>query len=205
MRAVIAGLIAAPLAFAALPAWAQSSPSADQIIQSLKPSGNLLKGETRGIRVVNPDAGPAATAPAPAQSPAHGQATAAATAPAAAAQPSAAPAVSLTVEFGTGSDELTPQARATLDALGKALSSADLAKYRFRIEGHTDTVGSPGYNQALSQRRAEAVARYLESSFGVASARLEAVGMGEQGLLVPTPPQTPNAQNRRVKVVNLGG
>ena len=29
--------------------------------------------------------------------------------------------------------------------------------------------------------------------------------MGEQGLLVQTPPQTPNAQNRRVKVVNLGG
>ena len=201
MRAVIAGLIAAPLAFAPFPAWAQSSPSADQIIQSLKPSGNLLKGETRGIRVVNPDAAPATAAPAPA----HGQATAAATAPAAAAQPSAAPAVSLTVEFGTGSDELTPQARATLDALGKALSSADLAKYRFRIEGHTDTVGSAGYNQALSQRRAEAVARYLESSFGVASARLEPVGMGEQGLLVQTPPQTPNAQNRRVKVVNLGG
>jgi OOP family OmpA-OmpF porin len=198
MRAVIAGLIVAPLAFVTLPAWAQNSPSADQIIQSLKPSGNLLKGETRGIRVVNPDAAPATPAPA------QGQATATA-APAPAAPPSAAPAVSLTVEFATGSDELTPQARATLDALGKALSSADLAKYRFRIEGHTDTVGSPAYNLALSQRRAEAVARYLEKGFGVASARLEPVGMGEQGLLVPTPPQTPNAQNRRVKVVNLGG
>jgi OOP family OmpA-OmpF porin len=198
MRAVVASLIAAPLAFATLPAWAQNSPSADQIIQSLKPSGNLLKGETRGIRVVNPDAAPATPAPA------QGKATATAATPTT-APPSAAPAVSLTVEFATGSDELTPQARATLDALGKALSSADLANYRFRIEGHTDTVGSPAYNQALSQRRAEAVARYLEKSFGVASARLEPVGMGEQGLLVQTPPQTPNAQNRRVKVVNLGG
>jgi hypothetical protein len=29
--------------------------------------------------------------------------------------------------------------------------------------------------------------------------------MGEDGLLIPTPPQTANAQNRRVKVINLGG
>ena len=55
----------------------------------------------------------------------------------------------------------------TLDALGKALSSADLANYRFRIEGHTDTVGSKEYNRSLSERRAEAVVSYIETKFGV--------------------------------------
>ena len=48
--------------------------------------------------------------------------------------------MNLSVQFRTGSAELTPAARRTLDELGKALSDAQLAPYRFRIEGHTDTV-----------------------------------------------------------------
>jgi len=185
MRAFMLPVIAASLAFVAVPALAQNNPSSDQIIQSLKPGGNLTQS-LRGIKMANPSATPASTA------------TAATPAPA------SAPSVNLSVEFATGSAELTPQARQTLDQLGRALSSADLAQFRFRIEGHTDTVGSPGYNKALSQRRADMVASYLEKNFGVASRRLQAVGLGEEGLLVQTPPQTPNAQNRRVKVVNLG-
>jgi OOP family OmpA-OmpF porin len=114
----------------------------------------------------------------------------------------AAPSVSLDVEFATGSAELTPAAYATLDRLGQALASSDLAPYHFRIEGHTDTVGAADLNQALSQRRADAVASYLHTRFGVATARLQAVGMGETGLAVPTPPQTANARNRRVRIVN---
>jgi outer membrane protein OmpA-like peptidoglycan-associated protein len=207
-------LLAAPLLLAPLPAVAQSNPSSDQIIQSLKPSGNLLSGGTRGIRMANPNAteatpqssssdssgssqsAPQASTPRPAAS-----SRTASTAPATATE---APSVSLSVQFATGSADLTPQARDTLDQLGKALSSSDLAQYRFRIEGHTDTVGSADYNKALSQQRADAVAAYLESKFGVKSDRLQAVGMGEQGLVVHTPPNTPNDKNRRVAVVNLG-
>jgi OOP family OmpA-OmpF porin len=212
MRPVIASLIAAPFALATLaagPAWAQNNPSAEQIIQSLKPSGDLLNGNTRGIRLVNPGAAPAAATPqiAPAtQAAATPQAAPAAKAAPAAAKTaaSAGPSVSLTVEFATGSAELTPQAQQTLDQLGRALTSQDLAQYRFRIEGHTDTVGTPAANKVLSQRRADAVAAYLEQKFGVNPARLQSIGMGEEGLAVATPPQTPNAQNRRVKVINLG-
>ncbi len=226
MRAAIICLITAPLALVALPAIAQSNPSSDQIIQSLKPSGNLLSGGTRGIRMANPNAteatpqapssqasssqsagsqaaapraatsqaaAPRSTAPAPTRT--------ASTAPVGATE---APSVSLSVEFASGSADLTPQARQTLDQLGKALSSSDLAQYRFRIEGHTDTVGSADYNKALSQQRADAVAAYLESKFGVNQDRLQAVGMGEEGLVVQTPPNTPNDKNRRVAVVNLG-
>jgi outer membrane protein OmpA-like peptidoglycan-associated protein len=56
----------------------------------------------------------------------------------------------------------------------------------------------------LSERRAEAVVDYVARKYGVALSRLQAVGMGEDGLLVPTPPQTPEPRNRRVQVINLG-
>ncbi|HET6235186.1 MAG TPA: OmpA family protein [Acetobacteraceae bacterium] len=221
MRAAIVSLIVAPLALAVLPASAQTNPSSDQIIQSLKPSGNLLSGGTRGIRMANPNASeetPQAsatgTAPAtastttPATHPvAHPVAQAAhptRTASAASAAAAEAPSVSLSVQFASGSADLTPQARQTLDQLGKALSSSDLAQYRFRIEGHTDTVGPVDLNKTLSQQRADSVAAYLQSKFGVSTNRLQTIGMGEDGLLVPTPPNTPNEKNRRVNVVNLG-
>jgi outer membrane protein OmpA-like peptidoglycan-associated protein len=112
--------------------------------------------------------------------------------------------VNLTVNFANGSADLTPDAIHTLDELGRALASKDLASYRFRIEGHTDTVGSRDYNRALSERRAEAVVDYVAKKFSVDASRLQAVGMGEDGPLVPTPPQTPEPRNRRVQVINLG-
>jgi outer membrane protein OmpA-like peptidoglycan-associated protein len=124
--------------------------------------------------------------------------------PAATAAPVSGPAVNLTVNFASGSADLTPDAVRTLDELGSALSSKELAGYHFRIEGHTDTVGSAEYNRALSERRAEAVVDYIAKKFSVETTRLQAVGMGEQGLMVPTPPQTAEPRNRRVQVVNLG-
>jgi outer membrane protein OmpA-like peptidoglycan-associated protein len=205
-------LLAAPLALLAMVglnggAMAQS---ADQIINALKPSGNLANGPTRGLKLGG------APAPAPAPSPAR---TASASAPVtqhAASAPvhtavatppppvASGPSVNLTVNFPSGSAELTPTARASLDALGKALASNDLASFRFRIEGHTDNVGSREENLALSQRRAEAVCAYLSSQYSVASTRLEPVGMGQERPVIDTPPQTPEARNRRVQVINLG-
>jgi outer membrane protein OmpA-like peptidoglycan-associated protein len=112
--------------------------------------------------------------------------------------------VNLNVEFRTGSAELTPAAIRTLNELGRALSNAQLSSYRFRIEGHTDTVGSPEMNKQLSERRAEAVAAFLASKFGIDRSRLETAGLGEEGLLVPTPPETPEPRNRRVQIINVG-
>jgi len=202
VRALIAPLIVAPLVVSSLPAVAQN-PSADQIINSLRPSGNLVRGGTRGIRLA--PSGDASSQPEAAPTPAASQPRVAASKSVAvpAAAP-AAPAVNLTVNFANGSAELTPAATRTLDELGRALSSKDLAGYRFRIEGHTDTVGSLDYNRALSERRAEAVVDYVAKKYEVDPTRLQAVGMGEDGLLVPTPPQTPEPRNRRVQVINLG-
>ncbi len=203
MRSLIAPIVVAPLIFGSLPAFAQGNPSADQIINSLRPSGNLVTGGTRGIRLVAPPTDAAAPTPAPAQQP-HIATSRSVGAPATPAAQPAAPAVNLTVNFANGSAELTPEAIRTLDELGRALVSKDLADYRFRIEGHTDTVGSRDYNRALSERRAEAVVDYMAKRYGVDPHRLQAVGMGDDGLLIPTPPQTPEPRNRRVQVINLG-
>ena len=172
------GLCLAGAGGIAAPARAQTGvqtgahPSAQSIIEKLKPVGGTLGSGTRGIR--------------PTQA------------------PTAPPSVSLTVEFASGSDAITPAAAATLDQLGQALASQDLAGYRFRIEGHTDTVGSAALNQRLSQRRAQMVASYMEQKFKLDAARLQPVGMGKRGLLVPTPDQTAEPRNRRVQIVNIG-
>ena len=164
-----------------------ASPNVDQIVKALSPTGTT--GPSRGIRSANPT--PGATTPTSA-------------APAATGSASPGPSVNLNVQFAKGSAELTAPAMQTLNQLGQALGQPALAPYRFRIEGHTDTVGSAAYNRALSDRRAAAVRDYLASNFKVDPSRLEAVGMGEEGLLVPTADQTAEPRNRRVAVINVG-
>ena len=68
------------------------------------------------------------------------------------------------------------------------------------VVGHTDTAGSSSYNYALGGRRAEAVQKML-IEYGIPSSQIIAVSAGEEDLKVPTPDNTPNAENRRVRVV----
>ncbi len=197
---------AATIAFAAGLLWAGGAAqaqgmSSDQIIRGLTP-GASLSGTGRGIVPTAPPVGePAATGHA--GLPRTGRVARQRSATSAAAQPSA-PAVNLSVQFLTNSAELTPAAVRTLNELGRALSSPSLATFHFRIEGHTDTVGSPEANKALSERRAATVVEYLVAKFNVDRTRLESAGMGEDGLLVQTPQQVPEPRNRRVQVINLG-
>jgi outer membrane protein OmpA-like peptidoglycan-associated protein len=202
-------MLAVPLAFGILPAFAQGNPSADQIIRLLTPTPDSMAHAkaTRGIHPVTaPDQNPTA-APRPSAGPREAANLPAVRPPASvltAPPPSVAQPVNLTVNFASGSADLTPEARQSLDELGRALSSSVLANYRFRVEGHTDTVGSRSFNRTLSERRAEAVVAYIASKFGVAASRMQAIGMGEDGLLVQTPDQTDEPRNRRVQVLNLG-
>ena len=178
---VLGGFVLAGVAVA-------QNPSSQQIIEALRPGADLPGGATtRGIRPVSP-AAPSAAAPAATAMP----------------RQAPAPSVNLTVTFTSGSAELTPQAVRTLDELGKALASPDLAAFRFRVEGHTDTVGDDAMNQALSERRAAAVVQHLTARFGIPASRLEAVGLGESRPLVPTGDKVNEPRNRRVQVVNLG-
>lgn len=68
------------------------------------------------------------------------------------------------------------------------------------VVGHTDTVGSDAYNYALGGRRAEAVQKML-IEYGIPSGQIVAVSAGKEDLKVWTPDNTPNAENRRVRVV----
>ena len=199
-------LIAMVLLGGTAEAMAQGNPSADQIINSLRPSGGMMGG-TRGIRPVTP-AAPSAPSASPPVAPASAGTTHAVRPPTerrqATAPADAAPSVNLSVQFASNSAELTPSAMTTLSALGTALASNTLETYRFRIEGHTDTAGSPEVNKSLSERRAQAVVTFLASRFHIDPSRLDAVGMGEDGLLVQTPPNTAEPRNRRVQIINLG-
>jgi len=216
IRLALAGAAALVLALPAAPVLAQSDPAALDLIQRLRPQS----GSTRGIRV--PGAADSAP-PAPPVQAAPVYSTPRANPPSAAVAGPGAPvarpvppardttatdgvaAANITVTFPSGSATLTPEAERQLAPLGRALASADLAAFRFRIEGHTDTVGDAASNQALSERRAAAVRTFLMQRFNVDAARLTAVGMGESQPLVQTGDEVAQPRNRRVQIVNVGG
>jgi outer membrane protein OmpA-like peptidoglycan-associated protein len=78
-----------------------------------------------------------------------------------------------------------------------------LNKYPTRnvaIEGYTDSVGSGSYNQALSQRRADAVKSYLVSQ-GIDAARVTSTGQGESSPTGDNSTADGRQQNRRVEVI----
>ena len=101
------------------------------------------------------------------------------------------------VTFATGSATISPNFRSTLDKVAQSLR--DYPDSLIDVYGFTDTVGSTGSNQALSEARARAVANYLTSQ-GVASARIRWQGFGEQQLKVATGDNVNEPLNRRVEI-----
>jgi outer membrane protein OmpA-like peptidoglycan-associated protein len=87
------------------------------------------------------------------------------------------------VLFAFDSATLRPQADA---ALGQTLSTIEQAirNPAIRVEGNTDSVGSVPYNNQLSLRRAQAVARWLEGH-GIPSGAITEVGNGESRPVAP--------------------
>ena len=79
-------------------------------------------------------------------------------------------------------------------------ATQDNRNIKVSVVGHTDTAGSSNYNYALGGRRAEAVQKML-IQYGIPASQIVAVSAGEEDLAVPTPNNTPNAANRRVRVV----
>jgi outer membrane protein OmpA-like peptidoglycan-associated protein len=78
-----------------------------------------------------------------------------------------------------------------------------LSKYPLRgaiIEGHTDNVGSSGYNQGLSQQRADSVRNFLLGR-GIQSGRLSSQGKGEELPIAGNDSAGGRQQNRRVEVI----
>ena len=113
-------------------------------------------------------------------------------------------AIAMTVQFAFDSAEILSESKPNLDSLGTALRSPELATYQIRIEGHTDSIGRPEYNQYLSSRRAESVRQYLVEQGGVTPERLAIVGRGEDEHIADNKTSTGRQKNRRVEFVNLG-
>ncbi|MDR1921206.1 MAG: OmpA family protein [Candidatus Adiutrix sp.] len=113
----------------------------------------------------------------------------------------AGPRVALNVLFDFDQDTLTSEARATLNILGRAITSQALAGNTFQLEGHTDAAGAYDYNMDLSRRRALAVQKYLTERFNIRGDQLIPVGRGESSPLPNIDPE--DGRNRRVEVINL--
>ena len=105
--------------------------------------------------------------------------------------------VNADVLFDVGSSDLSPAASTRL---GSVLSLAQTdARRRLLIEGFTDSDGDPTLNQQLSERRAQAVAKWLTDQ-GIDPARISVVGHGADGAIAPNDTPENKALNRRVVV-----
>ena len=119
-----------------------------------------------------------------------------ATAGATAAAP--APARIFLVFFDFDRADLTDRARAIIAEA--ATNVQRTGSTRIEVAGHADRAGTPQYNQALSERRAQAVAAELERR-GIARSAMTIQAFGESRPLVPTADGVREPQNRRVEIV----
>lgn len=110
-------------------------------------------------------------------------------------------AISMEILFDYNSATLTAEAKQQLGPVGMALASDDLKGMDFRIEGHTDVIGSDQFNIDLSLRRAEAVKEFLTDQYGLAGVSIEIVGKGKNNLADKDNPTS--EVNRRVRIVRL--
>src|SRR5882672_5928071 len=87
--------------------------------------------------------------------------------------------VDLDINFDYNSATINRTAMTAVTELGKALAKSELKGSVFLVAGHTDGKGGDEYNQALSERRAEAIKRYLIEKFGLTAENLVVVGYGK--------------------------
>ena len=100
-----------------------------------------------------------------------------------------------------GSD-LTDEMKQALDAFAAQIK-ADNKNVFIEIQGHTDSIGTPEFNVALGQARAEAVRRYLAMQGGIALHRMSVISYGESAPVASNMNRDGRAQNRRVTLVVL--
>ena len=101
------------------------------------------------------------------------------------------------VTFATDRDQVIPPFYPTLDSVALVLRKFE--KTLIDVDGHTDSVGNAGYNQDLSERRANSVANYLAER-GVDPRRMSAMGYGLERPIASNASEIGRAQNRRVEI-----
>ncbi len=100
-----------------------------------------------------------------------------------------------TVYFNSGKDSFKPETYAILDKIAELIKG--FPSESFTIGGHTDSVGSDALNQKLSDERAAAVKKYLESKV---SNKFTAKGYGESDPIASNKTRAGRAENRRVDI-----
>lgn len=100
--------------------------------------------------------------------------------------------------FAVDSSDLQPESAAVIERLTKILLGVQISGSL--VEGHTDSTGSPVYNQALSLRRAQAVKVAMVAS-GMAEPAVRVIGLGETDPVESNDTEEGRAQNRRVVVI----
>ena len=99
--------------------------------------------------------------------------------------------------FDTGKSTIKAESQATIDYIVNFLKK--YPKANFRVDGHTDSVGSMKSNQKLSERRAIAVRDALIEG-GIAPARITSYGFGEESPIADNKTREGRRQNRRVEI-----
>nr|WP_189673075.1 OmpA family protein [Pseudomonas taiwanensis] len=102
------------------------------------------------------------------------------------------------VLFGSDLDSLNGQSEAIVERIGKALLSVGIQGVR--VDGHADASGKAAYNQQLSERRAQSVARAL-IGIGMPAQNIQTRGLGSSQPVADNRSSAGRMENRRVSIV----
>lgn len=106
----------------------------------------------------------------------------------------------LITHFAFDSARLTEEDKVELDRLAEVLVNPKLGFVTGKVDGYTDSVGKPEYNQKLSERRAQAVADYLQAKGVSTGSRMTVQGFGESDPVADNTSAEGRAENRRVVI-----
>jgi len=108
------------------------------------------------------------------------------------------PLSDVSVTFGFDKSVLTAADKKELDAIASSLTNA--RGYILEVTGGTDSVGAADYNYKLSQRRADAVANYLQTKYNIPPHKFYLVGIGKDQQVASDKSSAGRAKNRRVEI-----
>ena len=103
-------------------------------------------------------------------------------------------------KFGFDSSALSSEAKGILDAFVQKLITENKGVY-IEIQGHTDSTGADEVNQALGQKRAEAVMLYLYKQHHIPLHRMSVVSLGSSMPIADNGTREGRSQNRRVEIL----
>jgi outer membrane protein OmpA-like peptidoglycan-associated protein len=108
------------------------------------------------------------------------------------------PPLQFTLYFVEGRDEFTDASKRAFDGVLAEIAQRPVPDVL--VIGHTDTVGTDAFNDALSRQRAEVVRRALVAR-GIAEQNIVVAGRGKREPIVPTADGVAEARNRRVEIL----